>query len=72
MGAAGYVDVDGEQVVEGAGEVVAGAEEVVAEGAVAEGCDAAGFGHGVGGDEEGLTHSCGDGAGDEQDVGVAG
>jgi hypothetical protein len=49
-----------------------GSEQVAAEGAVAEGGDAAWFGHGVVGGQEGFAHAAGDGAGDEEDVGVAG
>jgi hypothetical protein len=51
---------------------LAGLEEVAAEGAVAEGCDAAGFGHCEVGSEEGLEHAGGDSTGDEENVCVAG
>ena len=56
--AAGDAEVDGEDVVDRADEVCGGAEKVAAEGAVAEGGDAAGFGHGVVGGEERLR-ACG-------------
>ena len=46
------------------------AEEVAAEGAVAERGDEARLGHRVVGGEQRLGHAGGDGSGDEQDVGV--
>ena len=47
-------------------------EDAAAEGAVAECDDAAGLGHCVVGGEEWCVHAGGDGAGDEEDVGVSG
>ena len=48
------------------------AEEIAAERAVAECGYAAGFRHGEVGGEQRIVHARRDGAGDEQDVGVAG
>ena len=71
-GQPGMRRVDGEEGVEWAGEVVGGAEQVVAEGAVAEGGDEARFGHRLIRGQEWCVHAGCDGAGDEEDVGVAG
>jgi hypothetical protein len=70
--AAGDAKVDGQNLVERRGVLGPGAEAAVAECAVAEGGDEAWFGHRVVGGAQRTGHAGGDGAGDEQDVGVAG
>ena len=69
--AAGDADVDGEQVVERADELGGVAEDVASERAVAERGDEPRLGHRLVCGVERAGHTRGDGAGDEQDVGVA-
>ncbi len=64
--------VDGQDGADGTGEVRGGADNVAAKGAVAECGDFAGLRHGVISGQQRLAHPRGDGAGDEQDVGVPG
>ena len=69
--AAWDAEVDREDRLDGADDVLCGAEHVAAEGAVAERGDSARLGHGVVGDEQRRAHSARDRAGDEEHVGVA-
>jgi hypothetical protein len=69
--AAGDAKVDGEHGLDRTDEVALPSEQVAAEGAVAECRDAARFRHGAVDGDERLVHAGGDGAGDEEHVGVA-
>ena len=70
--AAGDPDVDREQLVQREGELGRVGEHVAAEGAVAEGGDAARLRHRRVGGEQGALHPPRHRPGDEEDVGVTG
>ena len=69
-GAAGDVQIDGQDRFERTGELVGIAEDPAAERAIAQSGDEAGFGHRVVGGSQRLGHARRDRAGDEQHVGV--